>query len=43
MWRAKRTRNVYKTLVGRLDGRRTLGRSGHIWDDNIKIDLTEIA
>jgi hypothetical protein len=28
--------------VGKPDGKRTLGRPGRRWDDNIKIDLREI-
>jgi hypothetical protein len=30
-------------LVGRPEGRRLLGRPGHRWEDNIKMDLREIV
>jgi hypothetical protein len=36
-------RNVYETLVGKLQGRRPLGRSRHRWEDNIRIELREIG
>jgi hypothetical protein len=36
-------RNVYKILVGRTEGKRSLGRPRHRWEDNIKMDLTEIG
>jgi hypothetical protein len=36
-------RNAYKILVGKPQGNRSLGRIGHIQEDNIKINLTEIA
>jgi hypothetical protein len=26
-------------LIGKLEGKRQLGRSRHIWEDNIKMDL----
>jgi hypothetical protein len=29
-------RIAYKTLVGKPEGNRLLGRSKHRWDDNIK-------
>jgi len=32
-------RGVYKVLVGKPEGRRTLGRPRHRWEDNIKMDL----
>jgi hypothetical protein len=35
-------RNVYRTLVGNLEGNRPLGRPGHRWEDNIDVDLGEI-
>jgi hypothetical protein len=37
------TRNVYKILVGKPEGKRPLGRPRHRWVDNIKIDLREIG
>jgi hypothetical protein len=36
-------RGVYRVLVGRSEGKRPLGRPRRRWDDNIKIDLTEIG
>jgi hypothetical protein len=34
-------RNVYKILVGKPEGKRPLGRTGHRWEDNITMDLRE--
>jgi hypothetical protein len=36
------TRNAYKILVGKPEGKRPLGRPRRRWVDNIKIDLREI-
>jgi hypothetical protein len=36
-------RGVYRVLVGRLEGKRPLGRPRRRWEDNIKMDLTEIG
>jgi hypothetical protein len=36
-------RGVYRVLVGRPEGKRLLGRPRHNWEDNIKLDLTEIG
>jgi hypothetical protein len=33
------TRNAYRILVGKLEGRRPLGRPRRRWVDNIKMDL----
>jgi hypothetical protein len=35
--------NAYGILVGKLEGKRPLGRPRHRWVDNIKIDLREIG
>jgi hypothetical protein len=35
-------RNAYKTVVSKPEGKRTLERTGHKWEDNIGIDLREI-
>jgi hypothetical protein len=36
-------RGVYRVfLVGRFKDKRSLGRPGHRWKDNIKVDLREI-
>jgi hypothetical protein len=32
-------RGAYNILVGRPEGRRSLGRPGHRWEDNIRMDL----
>jgi hypothetical protein len=32
-------RGAYRSLVGRPEGRRPLGRPRHRWEDNIKMDL----
>jgi hypothetical protein len=34
--------NAYKILVGKTDGKRSLGRAKRKWENNIKIDLKEI-
>jgi hypothetical protein len=36
-------RGVYRVLVGRPEGKRPLGRPRRRWEDNIKLDLTEIG
>jgi hypothetical protein len=36
-------RNVYRLLVGKPEGKRTLGRPRRRWMDNIKKDLLEIG
>ena len=33
----------YRILVGRADGKRPLGRSGRIYEDNINMDFQEIG
>jgi hypothetical protein len=35
------TRNAYRILVGKPEGKRPLGRPRRRWVDNIKIDLRE--
>ena len=35
------SRNVYRVLVGKPEGKRPLGRPRHRWEDNIKTDLKE--
>jgi hypothetical protein len=35
-------RNVYRLLVGKPEGKRSLGRPRRRWIDNIKMDLSEI-
>jgi hypothetical protein len=36
-------RGVYKVLVGKLEGKRPLGRPRRRWEDNIKADLQEVG
>ncbi|KAJ4434379.1 hypothetical protein ANN_22939 [Periplaneta americana] len=36
-------RNAYSVLVGRPEGKRPLGRSTRRWEDNIKMDLSELG
>jgi hypothetical protein len=36
-------RNVYRLLVGKPEGRRSLGKSGHRWLDNLRMDLVEVG
>jgi hypothetical protein len=36
------TRNAYRILVGKPEGKRPLGRPGRRWVDNIKMDLREV-
>jgi hypothetical protein len=40
--RMREKRNAYTLLVGKPEGRRSLGRPKSKWVDNIKIDLGEI-
>jgi hypothetical protein len=35
--------NAYRILVGKLEGKRPLGRPRHSWVGNIKMDLREIG
>jgi hypothetical protein len=36
-------RAVYRVLVGKLEGRRPLGRLRRKWVDNIRMDLQEVG
>jgi hypothetical protein len=36
-------RNAYRILVGKLEGKRRLGRPRRKWVDNTEMDLTEIG
>jgi hypothetical protein len=36
-------RGVYRGLVGKPEGKRTLGRSRYRWKDNINIDLQKVG
>jgi hypothetical protein len=36
-------RNAYRLLVGKPEGKRTLGRPRRRWADNIRMDLGEVG
>jgi hypothetical protein len=36
-------RGAYRILVGRSEGRRTLGRPRSRWEDNIKMDFQDLG
>ena len=36
-------RDVHRVLVGKTEGKRTLGRPRRRWEDNIKMDLQEVG
>ena len=36
-------RGVYRVLVRKHEGKKPLGRPGHRWEDNIKMDLQEVG
>jgi hypothetical protein len=33
------TRYIFRVVVGKPEGRRPLGRHGHRWENNMKVDL----
>jgi hypothetical protein len=39
VWR----RGAYRVLMGKLEGKRSLGRPRHRWENNIKVDLKEVG
>ena len=39
----EQSRNVYRVLVGKPEGKRPLGRPRRRWEDNIKLDLREVG
>ena len=41
--RIEQSRNAYRVLVGKPEGKRPLGRPRRRWEDNIKIDLREVG
>ena len=43
MARMGEERWVYRVLVGKLEGRRPLGRPRRRWVDNIRMDLQEVG
>jgi hypothetical protein len=36
-------RGVYRVLVGKPEGKRSLGRPRRRWEDNIRMDLQEVG
>jgi hypothetical protein len=34
---------MFRVLVGKLEGKRPLGRPRHRWENNIKMDLKEVG
>jgi len=40
---ARMRRGAYRDLVGKSEGKRTLGRPSRRWEDNIKMDLQELG
>ena len=38
-----KSRNAYRVSVGKLEGKRPLGRPRRRWEDNIKMDLREVG
>jgi hypothetical protein len=36
-------RNAYRIVVGKPEGKRPLGRPRRTWEDNVKMDLSEIG
>ena len=41
--RMKQSRNAYRVLVGKPEGKRPLGTPRHRWEDNIKMNLREVG
>ena len=41
--RMEQSRNAYRVLVGKTEGKRPLGRPRRRWEDNIKMDLREVG
>jgi hypothetical protein len=37
----EKMRNTYKTLAGKPEGKKPLGKPGRKWEGNIKMDLRE--
>jgi len=40
--RMEESRGVYRVWMGKPDGKRSLGRRGSRWEDNIMMDLQEM-
>ena len=39
----EQSRNAYRVLVGKPEGKRPLGRPRRRWENNIKMDLREVS
>lgn len=39
---AGKTRNACKVMIGKLEGKKPLGRLGHRWEGEIRIDLNKM-
>ena len=39
----EQSRNAYRVLVGKPEGKRPLGRPRRRWEDNIRMDLREVV
>ena len=39
----EQSRNAYRVILGKPEGKRPLGRSRRRWEDNIKMDLREVG
>ena len=39
----EQSRNVYRVLLGKLEGKRPSGRPRRRWEDNIKMDSREVG
>ena len=39
----EQSRNICRDLVGRPEGKKPLGRPRRRWEDNIKMDLSEVG
>ena len=39
----EKSRNAYRLLVGKPEGKRSLRRRRRRWEDNIKMDLREVG
>jgi len=37
------SKSAYRVLVGKPEGRRPLGRPKRLWEQNIKIEVTEVG
>lgn len=40
---ARITEKINKILVGKFEERKPFGKSGYSWDDNITMDVKEVA